>query len=122
MGLHGNDEDDLAADVEELFGSNTAINLDADVEGLPHGQAGSESMSTSAVNGSAASRKRRASTSKDWKDFEEIYEVINGKERRTGAKCRHCKKDFTGKSTYGTGHLIRHVPICPVLKGRSAMT
>jgi hypothetical protein len=131
MGLRGDDEDDLATDAEELFGSNVAIDLDADVQGLPHGPsaqpAGSESVSTSAASGSGSSRKRRSSTSKAWKDFEEIYEVIDGKERRIGAKCRHCKKDFTGKSTHGTGyyhgtgHLLRHIPICPILKGRSVM-
>jgi hypothetical protein len=32
MGLHGDDEDDLAADAEELFRSNAAIDLDADVQ------------------------------------------------------------------------------------------
>jgi hypothetical protein len=87
------------------------IDLDADILGLPHGPfaqpAGSESVSTGAASGSGGSEKRRSSTSKVWKDFEEIYEVIDGKERQTGAKCRHCKKDFTGKFTYGTGHLLR---------------
>jgi hypothetical protein len=65
--------------------------------------------------------KSSVTTYKVWNDFDEIYEVINGKERRTGSKCRYCKKDFRGKSTHVTGHLIRHIPICPVLKGRSAM-
>jgi hypothetical protein len=37
MGLRGDDEDDLAADAKELFGSNAAIDLDADVQGLPLG-------------------------------------------------------------------------------------
>jgi hypothetical protein len=49
-------------------------------------------VSTGAASGSGASRKRRASTSKVWKDFKEIYEVINGKERRTGATCRHLRR------------------------------
>jgi hypothetical protein len=121
MGLRGDDEDDLAADAKELFGSNAAIDLDAGVQGLPQGQAGSESVITGTASGSGACRKRRASTSKVWKDFTEIYEVIDGKERRTGAKCRHCKKDFTVKSTHGTDHLIRHISIYPILKGRSTM-
>jgi hypothetical protein len=38
-------------------------------------------MSTGAASGSGGSRKRRPSTSKKWKDFEEIYEVIDGKNR-----------------------------------------
>jgi hypothetical protein len=93
MGLRVDDEDDLAADAEELSGSNAAINLDANVQGLPHGP-------SAQLAG---------------------YEVIDGKECRTGAKCRHCKKDFTGKSTHGTGYSLRHNPICPVLKDCSAM-
>ena len=103
MGLRGDDEEDLAGDAEELLGSNAAIDLDADIRAHSQGQAsepaGSESVSNSA-------RKRRASTSKVWKDFNEIYEVINGKEVRTGAKCKHCKKDFSGKSTGGTTLLL----------------
>ncbi|RLM62203.1 hypothetical protein C2845_PM14G06120 [Panicum miliaceum] len=43
LGLRGDDEDNLAADVEELFGSNAGIDLDADVQGLSQGQTGSES-------------------------------------------------------------------------------
>ena len=49
------------------------------------------------------------------------YMVIGGKEVRTSAKCKHCKKDFSGKSIGGTGHLGRHIPICRVLKGRSGL-
>jgi len=123
MGFRGDDEDDLAADAAELFGSNAATDLDP--EGLPQGTPGSgsgtASASTAAATSSGATRKRRASTSKVWKDFDEIYEVIDGKERRTGARCKHCKKNLTGRSTHGTGHLKRHIPICPVLKGRNAM-
>jgi hypothetical protein len=108
-----------------LFGSNAVIDLDADVQEVPQGQAthpsGSESVSTSAASGSGASMKRRASTSKVWKDFDGIYEVINGKKYRTCDKCRHCKKDFQGKSTHGTVHLIRRILICSVLQGCFAM-
>ncbi|KAG2646447.1 hypothetical protein PVAP13_2KG510405 [Panicum virgatum] len=102
MGLRGDDEDDLGADAEELLGSNAAIDLDADAPAHPQGQASRTSGSESVSNG----RKRRASTSKVWKDFDAILEVINGKEVRTGAKCKHCKKDFSGKSTGGTTLLL----------------
>ena len=37
MGLHGDDEEDLAADAVELFGTNETINLDSEVKGLPQG-------------------------------------------------------------------------------------
>ena len=40
-----------------------------------------------------------------------------GKEVRVGAKCKHCKKLYSGLSSGGTGHLSRHIPKCPVLKG-----
>ena len=43
-----------------------------------------------------------------------------GKEVRVGAKCKHCKKLYYGLSSGGTGHLTRHIPKCPVLKGRRA--
>ncbi|PUZ46217.1 hypothetical protein GQ55_7G033600 [Panicum hallii var. hallii] len=78
MGLREDDEDDLATDAEELFGSNAAVDLNVNIQGLPQGQAEFESVSTGTASGSGTSRKRRASTSKIWKDFEEIYEVIDG--------------------------------------------
>ena len=118
MGFLGDDEEDLAADAEELLGSNAAIDLDADIPAHLEGQSSQPALYES-VN--TSSRKRRASTSKVWNDFDEIYEVIAGNEVRTGAKCNHCKKDFSSKSTHGTGHLSRHIPICLVLKGRSAL-
>jgi hypothetical protein len=37
MVLRGDDKEDLAADVEELFGSNAAIDPDVDVYGVPQG-------------------------------------------------------------------------------------
>ena len=43
-----------------------------------------------------------------------------GKEVRVGTKCKHCKKLYSGLSSGGTGHLTRHIPKCPVLKGRRA--
>ena len=43
-----------------------------------------------------------------------------GKEVRVGAKCKHCKKHYSGLSSGGTGHLTRHIPKCPVLKGHRA--
>ena len=88
MGFRGNDEEDLAADAEELLGSNAAIDHDPEVQGVPHGNpaSGTASPSTAIASaiGSGASRKRRSSTSKVWNDFEEIFEVTDGKECRTG--------------------------------------
>ncbi|KAG2567126.1 hypothetical protein PVAP13_7NG218117 [Panicum virgatum] len=123
MGFRGDDEEDLAADGEELLGSNAAIDLDPEDQGLPLGSPGSGTASarTATTSADGASRKRRSSTSKVWKDFDEIFEVIYGNERRTGARCKHCKKELIGKSTHSTGHLNRHILICPVLKSRNAM-
>ena len=114
MGLRGDDEDDLGADAKKLLGSNAAINLDADAPAHPQGQA-SQLVGSKSVSNSI--KKRRASTYKIWNDFDEIYEVIGGKEVRS----KHCNKDFSGKSIGGTNHLGRHILICPVLKRRFAL-
>ena len=66
----------------------------------------------------AGNKRRRKSTSPVWEHFEEIFEMRRGKEVRVGAKCKHCKKLYSGLSSGGTGHLTRHIPKCPVLKGR----
>jgi hypothetical protein len=68
MGLHGDDEDDLAADAESCLAAIAAIDLVVDIHGLPQGQtsqpAGFESVSTGAASGSGGSKKSRSSTSK----------------------------------------------------------
>jgi hypothetical protein len=40
----------------------------------------------------------------------------NGKEVRVSAICLHCKNNMSAKSSFGTGHLIRHLDLCPAKK------
>ncbi|CAO2199873.1 unnamed protein product [Urochloa humidicola] len=112
MGLPGDDEDDHEAGREALFGSSADVPIDvADAEG---GGSGTPSESVS-------NKRTRTPTSKAWLDFDPIYAEVGGKMVRKKAKCKHCKKLLAGRTTIGTGHLLRHIPICPVLKGRKAM-
>jgi hypothetical protein len=44
----------------------------------------------------------------------------NVKEVRLSAICLHSKNSMSAKSSSGTGHLIRHLDLCPTKeKGRS---
>jgi hypothetical protein len=57
-------------------------------------------------------RKTHARTSDMWNDFEELFNIVNGKRTRYGTKCHYCKKMITALSTGGTGHLLRHRISC----------
>ena len=48
--------------------------------------------------------------------FEEVTTIQNGKEVRVSAICLHCKNSMSAKSSSGTGHLIRHLDVCPAKK------
>ncbi|WVZ79015.1 hypothetical protein U9M48_026643 [Paspalum notatum var. saurae] len=61
-------------------------------------------------------RTRRGPTSKVWLDFEEVTAMHGGKEVRVSAICLHCKHTLSAKSSSGTGHLIRHLDLCPAKK------
>jgi hypothetical protein len=52
---------------------------------------------------------KRICTSKVWQDFEPIYNTIDGKRIRYGAKCHWCKCTLTAVSTSGTGHLLSYI-------------
>jgi hypothetical protein len=60
--------------------------------------------------------RRRAPTSKVWLQFEEATVMQNGKEVRVYAICLHCKNSMSAKSSSGTGHLIKHLDLCPAKK------
>jgi transposase-like protein len=45
--------------------------------------------------------------------------VKNGKKVRVQSTCKHCGKVYSGLSTSGTSHLIRHIPKCYVLLART---
>ena len=122
-GMCGDDESDLDADREDLFGSAAEpIEVD-DCDG--DGDAGDGDAAVAAGDGEAAAtagdgsaaadasgKKKQKLTSDAWLDFEKIFEVIDGKQVRTGAKCYHCGHVYTGRSAIGTGHLLWRVKVC----------
>jgi hypothetical protein len=50
------------------------------------------------------SRKR----SEVWNDFNELTNMLNGKRVRYAARCKYCPETLSARSSYGTGHLLRH--------------
>jgi hypothetical protein len=101
-----------------LLGTTSASAIDLDDTGAQTGM-GSTSptadASTSVPMPSKRSR-RRGPTSKVWLHFEEVTAIQNGKEVRVSAICLHCKNSMSAKSSSGTGHLIRHLDVCPAKK------
>jgi hypothetical protein len=61
-------------------------------------------------------------TSDVWNNFEELFNIVNGKRTRYGAKCHYCKKIPTALSTSGTGHLLRHRISCAHKADRATKT
>jgi hypothetical protein len=55
-----------------------------------------------------------------WQYLDALSKDIEGKSIRYGARYKFCKKEMSGKSTSGTGHLVRHVKSC--LRKRQAAT
>jgi hypothetical protein len=119
-GLPRDDEDDLASGGEALFDSVVApINVDGSDDASVVGGAGvgapppppppppeSPVMpSCQSVNTSGVKRSR----SPAWNDFDEIFDTLPaGKKVRIAAKCKHCGYVLSGRSSAGTGHLLRH--------------
>jgi hypothetical protein len=57
-----------------------------------------------------------------WNDFDELFNIVNGKRTRYSAKCHYCKKILTALSTGGTGHMLRHHISCARKADRAAKT
>jgi hypothetical protein len=55
-----------------------------------------------------------------WHYLDALYKDVRGKSVRYGARCKFCKKELSGKSSSGTGHLIRHLK--SYLRKRQAAT
>jgi hypothetical protein len=94
-GLRGDDESDLEADHEELFGIEAPNPIDVNEENGDAGpgdnpnagaDAGGDVVDDGTVITGAGSAKKRKATSEAWNDFEKIFETIDGKSVRTGAK------------------------------------
>jgi hypothetical protein len=79
----------------------------------------SPTATTDASTSALASGKRswrRGPTSKVWLHFEEVTEKQGGKDVRISAICLHYKHTLSAKSSFRTGHLIRHLELCPAKK------
>ena len=113
--LPGDDDDDMGdEEVEELFsrgavpggaGAEDPIDLDGD-----EGGGGEEDGENADDDQDQVSRP---STSDVWQDFQKLFKMgPKGKKIRYGAVCIHCKKQYSGRSAGGTGHLRRHRDKC----------
>ena len=104
MGLLGDDEEDLGADREDLFGRSAAspINLAVDDDG-DGGAAGStvEDADTLTIG----HKRKHSCTSDVWNDFDKVYKVVDGKNIRFQAVCKHCKAIYSSLSSNGIGHV-----------------
>jgi hypothetical protein len=83
---------------------------------------GSPTPSTVSTNTGAggAAQRQRTLTSDVWQYHDVLSKDVRGKPVRYGARCKFYKKELSGKSTSGTGHLLRHVNSC--LRKRQAAT
>ena len=71
------------------------------------GHTNSSSGTGSSTTGGVKQRGHRR-TSAVWESFDEEISVVDGV-RRVVARCKRCKKEYTGEAKGGTGHLKRHV-------------
>ena len=105
-----------------ILGSSADAAIEVDGAGVGTGTGtGTRTGSTSPTGTAAASAsgtrtRRRGPSSKVWLDFEEVTEIQGGKEVRVSAICHHCKNTLSAKSSSGTGHLRRHLDLCPAKK------
>ena len=54
-----------------------------------------------------------------WNDFDKVYKVVDGKNIRFQAVCKHCKAIYSSLSSNGTGHVQRHREKCEVRNAKS---
>jgi len=126
-GMTGDDEDDIVGDAEELFGRRAAEELNGGTATHPlpvddaDGPNAVQGDTQAAADDGSTSRPNRPSTSVCWEDFEKLYKKVNGKDVRYGARCLHCRKEYSANSKFGTGHLLRHQDSCPKKREKCRM-
>jgi hypothetical protein len=86
----------------------------------PTGGSPTPSTASTDVGAGGAAKRQRSLTSDVWHYLDALIKDVGGKPVRYGARCKFCKKELFGKSTSGTGHLLRHVKSC--LRKRQAAT
>ncbi|CAO2161518.1 unnamed protein product [Urochloa humidicola] len=84
-GLQGDDESDLEAGREELFGS-FAVPIEV-VDGAAGAAAAGAGDGAAGAAAPTTGKRKRKMTSDAWNDFEKIFTMVNGRMVRTGAKC-----------------------------------
>ena len=85
-----------------------------EAEGHTNSSSGTGSSTTIGVK-----QRGRRRTSAVWESFDEEISVVDGV-RRVVARCKRCKKEYTGEAKGGTGHLKRHVESHAKADGKSA--
>jgi hypothetical protein len=73
---------------------------------------GSPTSSTASTDAGCTAKRQRTLTSDVWHYLDALSKDVRGKPVMYGARCKFCKKELSGKSTSGTGHLLRHVKSC----------
>ena len=128
-GMTGDDEDDVVGDAEELFGRRAAEELNGGTAGNPlpvddgdgPNAVQGDAQAQAAGDDGSSSKPNRPSTSVCWEDFEKLIKKVNGKYVRYGARCLHCRKEYSANSKFGTGHLLRHQDSCPKKREKCRM-
>jgi hypothetical protein len=112
FGFIPDDEDDNAkAGGNANGGPNTQLTPTSAPSPLTKGSPTPSTASTDASAGGTAKRKRTL-TSDVWQYLDVLGKDVKGKLVSYGAHYKFCKKDLSGKSTNGTGYLLRHVKSC----------
>lgn len=100
----------MGEDAAALFNSNAAsINLEVDGGAGGGGGSGTPVSSTSIDARSTNSKHPRSSV---WANFEEVFEIVDGKPVQSSAICRFFKSKLSSLSSVGTGHFFRHQKFC----------
>jgi hypothetical protein len=97
--------------------SNTSTAATGGVGGCSNTTGAGERPTTATTR---KNRKIRTRTSDMLNDFEELFEVVNGKKTRYATRCHYCKKVITALSTSDIGHLLMHRKSCARKTGRAA--
>ena len=115
----GDDEEDLQAGQDDLFGRSTAAPINLADDGAGDGAAANVAGAADEETVSTGAKRNRPSASDVWDDYEKIFKVVSGKRIRFQAKCIHCGRVYAAQSPFGTGSLLRHRGKCPVKNRKS---
>jgi hypothetical protein len=106
-----NEDDNAEVDSDGDGGPNTQP---TPTNAPPPPTKGSPTLSTKSIDAGAcgATKRQRTLTSDVWQYLDMLSKDVKGKPVRYGAHHKFYKKELSGKSTSGTGHLFRNVKSC----------